>query len=328
MNAATVITSALSLVAGVGIFLIACSMLSSSLEALAGGRLKTLLEKSANNKLIGVGIGTVATAAVQSSSATTVMVIGFVNAGLMTLKQAATVIFGANIGTTVTGQIVALGLFGDDTVPMSAVFAALAGIGAFVLVFAKKEKTQKVGGILAGFGMLFVGLTMMTEAMRVFSELDAVRNFLAMFENPILLVIVGTLLTAIVQSSSVMTSMAITMTVTGLITLDQGIYLTMGSNIGTCITAIIAGLASSKNAKLAALIHLIFNVGGTVVFMIVGAVLRLCSTDFGAVFSRIFTNAPQMQLAMFHTVFNVVSVMIALPLTDRIVKLAEIGVRS
>ena len=321
MNAVQIATSTLTLIAGVGIFLIACSMMSSNLEALGSRRLKALFSKTSKSKFIGVGVGAAATAAIQSSSATTVMVIGFVNAGIMTLAQAATVIFGANIGTTITGQLVALGMFGENSVSTSVIFATFAGIGAFMLAFAKRDRTQKIGGILAGFGMLFVGLSMMSGAMSYFSELDSVKSFLAMFKNPLLLVLIGALLTAVVQSSSVMTSMAITMVVTGLITLNQGIYITMGSNIGTCVTALIAGLTSTKNAKRTALVHLIFNVSGVIVFMLLGMFLRFGGIDYGYLFGKMFPHAPQIQLAMFHTIFNVSTVLIVLPLTGLLVKL-------
>ena len=252
-------------------------------------------------------VGAATTAVIQSSSATSVMVIGFVNAGIMSLAQAATVIFGANIGTTITGQLVALGMFGGNSVSTSVIFATFAGIGAFILAFAKKDRLQKLGGIMAGFGMLFVGLSMMGDSMEYFSELDSVKNFLAAFKNPLLLVLIGALLTAIIQSSSVMTSMAITMVVTGLITLNQGIYITMGSNIGTCVTALIAGLTSTKNAKRTALIHLIFNVSGVFVFMIIGLFMRIGNADYGDIFAKIFPHTPQIQLSMFHTVFNVIT---------------------
>lgn len=198
MNAVEIATSVLSLIAGIGIFLIACTMMSSNLESLGSRKLKALFAKTSKSKLLGVGVGAAATAAIQSSSATTVMVIGFVNAGIMSLMQAATVIFGANIGTTITGQLVALGMFGSGAISTSVIFGALAGAGAFVLAFAKHDRAQKIGGILAGFGMLFVGLSMMSGAMSKFSELDSVRNFLAMFENPFLLVLIGALLTALV----------------------------------------------------------------------------------------------------------------------------------
>ena len=172
--------------------------------------------------------------------------------------------------------------------------------------------------------MLFVGLSMMSSSMETFSGLDSVKHFLAGINSVILLVFVGAVFTAIIQSSSVMTSIAITMVVTGLITLDQGIYLTMGSNIGSCVVAMIAGLGSGKNARRTALIHLLFNVGGVVVFLILGFLLSLVSggrTDFGIIFERLFPSAPQIQLAMFHTVFNTLTVLIFLPLTGILISI-------
>lgn len=321
MTTTEIATSVLSLIAGVGIFLIACTMMSSNLEALGSRKLKSLFAKASKSKLLGVGVGTATTAVIQSSSATSVMVIGFVNAGIMTLTQAATVIFGANIGTTITGQLVALGMFGSNSISTSVIFATFAGIGAFILAFAKKDRLQKLGGIMAGFGMLFVGLSMMSGAMSDFSELDSVKSFLAQFENPLLLVLIGTVLTAVIQSSSVMTSMAITMVVTGLISLNQGIYITMGANIGTCVTALIAGITSTKNAKRTALIHLIFNISGVVVFLLIGLFMNIGGIDYGFLFNKMFPNAPQIQLSMFHTIFNILTVIIVLPLTNLLVKL-------
>lgn len=320
MTATQIATSVLSLIAGVGIFLIACTMMSSNLEALGSKKLKSLFAKASKSKLLGVCVGTATTAVIQSSSATSVMVIGFVNAGIMTLSQAATVIFGANIGTTVTAQLVSLGMFGSNAISSSVVFAAFAGIGAFILAFAKKDRLQKLGGIMAGFGMLFVGLSMMSGAMSDFSELDSVKSFLAQFENPLLLVLIGAILTAVIQSSSVMTSMAITMVVTGLISLNQGIYITMGANIGTCVTALIAGITSTKNAKRTALIHLIFNVSGVIVFLFIGLFMNIDGIDYGFLFNKMFPDAPQIQLSMFHTIFNILTVVIVLPLTNLLVK--------
>lgn len=320
MDAKTIASSILTLIAGVGVFLIACSMMSSNLESLGSRKLKSLFAKASKSKLVGVGVGTVTTAAIQSSSATTVMVIGFVNAGVMSLAQAATVIFGANIGTTITGQIVALGMFGNS-ISTSVIFAAFAGIGAFVLAFAKRDSIRKIGGIMAGFGMIFVGLSLMSGSMDAFAASDELKNFLAVISNPVLLVLIGAVLTAVIQSSSVMTSIAITMVVTGLINLNQGIYITMGSNIGTCVTALIAGITSSRNAKRTALIHIIFNVCGVVVFLFIGLFMHLGGTNFGYVFEKIFPSAPQTQLAMFHTVFNLTTVIIVLPVTNLLVKL-------
>ncbi|MBR6094067.1 MAG: Na/Pi cotransporter family protein [Lachnospiraceae bacterium] len=323
MNTVDIITAILSMLAGIGIFLIACGMMSSNLEAISSSKLRTLFQKVSGNKIIGVGIGLVTTAAIQSSGATTVMVLGFVNAGIMTLAQAATIIYGANIGTTVTGQIVALGMTSGNMISTTVIFSAFAGIGALISLFTKKDNLKKWGGIFSGFGMLFVGLSMMSAAMGVFSELDAVKVFLSRIDNVILLVLIGTVLTAIIQSSSVMTSIAITMVVTGLISLDQGIYLTMGSNIGSCVVAMIAGLGSGKNAKRTALIHLFFNVGGVIIFVILGFVLSILSggnLNYGVIFAKLFPKAPQIQLAMFHTIFNVSTVFVALPLTNLLIK--------
>lgn len=323
MGTTAIVSAILMLLAGIGIFLIAIQMMSSNLESASSKKLKNLFGKASRSKLLGVGIGTVGTAAIQSSGATTVMIIGFVNAGILSLGQAATMIYGANIGTTVTAQIVALGMFGEGGVSTSVIFSALAGIGALITIFAKGNTLKTTGGILTGFGMMFVGLMLMSDSMSDFAELEGVRLFLAGISNPILLVLLGTVFTAIIQSSSVMTSIALAMVVTGLITLDQGIYLTMGSNIGSCVVAIIAGLTSSTNARRTALIHLIFNCAGVIVFLAVGWLLTMLSSgrmDYGVIFSDMFPSAPQTQLAMFHTFFNVLTVAFILPLTDGLVR--------
>ncbi|MCQ2343229.1 MAG: Na/Pi cotransporter family protein [Paludibacteraceae bacterium] len=317
-------TAVLALVAGIGIFLMACQMMSSNLESAGSNRLKALFAKTGKSRLLGVGIGTLGTAAIQSSGATTVMVIGFVNVGIMSLTQAATIIYGANIGTTITAQIVALGLSNGNGLSTTTIFAAFAGIGAFVALFAKKDLGKTIGGILAGFGMLFVGLSMISDAMDDFARLDSVKLFLASISNPLVLVIIGTVFTAIIQSSSVMTSVAITMVVTGLISLNQGIYMTLGSNIGSCVVALMAGLTSGLNAKRTALIHLLFNCFGVVVFLVGALVLRITTGGiwtYGGVFEHMFPGVPQLQLAMFHTIFNVLTVVIILPLTDALVML-------
>ena len=324
MSSVQTITAVLTLLAGIGVFLTACGMMSSNLESLGSDKLRDLFAAAARSKLLGVAMGALGTAAIQSSGATTVIVIGFVNAGIMSLAQAATVIYGANIGTTITGQIVAWGISGDGGLSSTVVFSGLAGVGAFVMSFARKDRTRTLGGILCGFGMLFVGLSMMSGAMEAFAELDAVRGFLASINNPVLIVLIGAVLTAIIQSSSVMTSVAITMVVAGLITLDQGIFLTMGSNIGSCVVSVIAGMTGSANAKRASYIHLIFNVAGVIVFMLLGEAIRLFSggaTSFGTIFDGLFPGMPQVQLAMFHTVFNVVAVVLILPFTSLLVRL-------
>lgn len=325
MNTLSVLSALLTLLAGIGIFLIACQMMSSNLESASSKKLKKLFEKASKSRMLGVAIGTIGTAAIQSSGATSVMTIGFVNAGIISLSQAATIIYGANIGTTVTAQIVALGMFGGNAISTTVIFSAFAGLGAFMAMFARSNKWKTIGGILTGFGMLFVGLSLMSSSMEDFAALDSVKSFLASISNPILLVLIGAVLTAIIQSSSVMTSIALAMVVTGLIHLDQGIFLTMGSNIGSCVVAIIAGLTSGKNAKRTALIHLLFNCSGVVIFLIVSYIIGLASggtLSYGTLFEKMFPSAPQTQLAMFHTFFNVITVMIILPLNDLMVKIA------
>lgn len=315
----------LTLTAGIGVFLVACQTMSNNLESASSRKLRQLFAKTGDNKWVGVGIGLLGTAAIQSSGAVTVMVIGFVNVGIMSLTQAATIIYGSNIGTTVTAQLVALGMFGNGGISTTIIFAAFAGVGAFISLFSKTDKGKQTGGILTGFGMLFVGLSMMASAMDDFAALPEIKTMLASVSNPILLVIVGALLTAIIQSSSVMTSVAITMVVTGLINLSQGIYLTLGSNIGSCVVAMIAGMTSGINAKRTALIHLIFNVMGVVIFMLLALILRITTAgawSYGTLFERWFPSAPQLQLAMFHTFFNVCTMLIALPLTNVLVSTA------
>lgn len=323
MDLTAIITSLLTLLAGIGVFLIACQMMSSNLEAASSERLKILFSKASGSKLLGVGIGALGTAAIQSSGATTVMTIGFVNAGIISLAQAATIIYGANIGTTVTAQIVALGMFGGNSVSTSVIFSAFAGLGAFLGIFAKRNSVKTLGGILAGFGLLFVGLELMSGSMEDFAALDGVKTFLAGIRNPLLLVLLGAVFTAIIQSSSVMTSIALAMVVTGLIGIDQGIYLTMGSNIGSCVVAVIAGVTSGTNAKRTALIHLLFNCSGVIIFLLAAWGLGWFDLSYGDLFERIFPSAPQVQLAMFHTFFNTVTVAIMLPLTGMLVALVQ-----
>ena len=322
MELESIIIAILTLTSGIGVFLVACQMMSDHLESAGSRRLKQMFAKTGNSKWMGVGIGLASTAIIQSSSAVTVMVVGFVNVGVMNLAQAATIIYGSNIGTTVTAQLVALGMSGNSSISTTLLFMALAGIGAFVSLFSKTEKGKQIGGILTGFGILFVGLDMMSAAMKGFATQPEVRTVIATFQNPLLLVAIGAILTAIIQSSSVMTSIAITMLVTGLINLEQGIYLTMGSNIGSCVSAILAGMASGTNAKRAALLHLLFNVMGVSVFLVLALLLHLFSggsASFGTLLGRLFPSAPQLQLAMFHSFFNVSTTLIALPLTNFLV---------
>ena len=317
----------LHLLAGIGIFLTGCDIMSSNLEAVCSDRLKELLAKVSNNKIIGVLIGTVATIAIQSSGATTVMTIGFVNAHIISMKQAATIIFGGEIGTTLTGQLVALGMMGNSEIDLNFLFSSLAGLGVFINMFAKKEKVKLFGSVLTGIGLLFAGLDVMSSAMSEFSKSPALKDIIANLNSSILLILFGAILTAIIQSSTAITSIAISMVAVGLINISQGIYLTLGANVGTCLTGMLAGMKSDgANAKRTSLMQLIFNIGGVVLVYIIDLIMKMLSggnMSFGVLFENMFPGLPHTQLAMFHTIFNISSVIIVLPLTEKLVSLTE-----
>ena len=329
MTATEILRQILGLLAGIGVFLVAIRLVSANLESIGGNKLKALFAKAARSTPLGVAIGAAATALVQSSGATSVMAIGFVNAGVMSLLQACAIVLGANIGTTITAQIVAFGfLGGGTTLSASVILAALAGVGAFMIYFTKSEKTKSLGGLLAGLGMLFVGLSTMSGSMSVFAQNAAVQTFIASIDFPgasVVLVLAGMVLTAVIQSSSVTSSISITMLVSGLISLDQGIYLILGSNIGACVVALLAGLGASRKAKCVASFHVLENVVRAVSFLIVTEIaIALSGGAFhvGAPFARLFPRAVPFQLSMFHTFYNVVSVLLFIPFTGFFVKLA------
>lgn len=322
MSTTEVFTNLLGMIAGVGVYLIASGIISRNLEAASSGRLKKMFSSVSKNKLIGVAIGALATMLIQSSGATTVMTIGFVNAGIISLTQAATLIFGGEIGTTITGQIVALGLFDSELFDVTAVFSSLAGIGVFISMMAKKDSVKRLGDILSGFGILFIGLGMMSSSMDAFAQMEGLKIVLASVDSVVILVILGALITAAIHSSAAMTSIAITMVASGLITLEQGIYITLGANVGTCFTGAIVAMSGPRNAKRTSLMQLIFNTGGVVLLLIADIILKALtrnSMSFGILFERMFPGTPHVQLAMFHTFFNIASVLIVLPLTDMLV---------
>lgn len=331
MSASDILTAILGLISGIGIFVLACSMISSNLESISSNKLKELFSKISNNKLLGVAMGAMGTAAISSSGATMVMVIGFVNAGIMSLAQATTIMYGSDIGTTLTAQIVALGLAKGSSISTTIIFSALTGVGVVVSAVAKKDLHKKIGGFLSGFGMMFVGLDMMSGAMSAFALLDEVKLFLAAIKNPILLAILGAIITAIVQSSTVMTSLSITMAFAGLISIDQGIYLTMGANVGSCVVGVIAGLTSGLNAKRTAFIQLLYNVGGVVLFMIIAYIMGALTNGnvtYGSLLNMIMPGSPESQLALFHLLFNVLSAIICLPLTNYIVDISKMVIKG
>ena len=303
--------------------MIGFKMLSENVEQIAYRGLKNLFNKSTKNKVVGVGVGAVTTALVQSSAATTVMVVGFVNAGIMSLSQAATVIMGANIGTTITAQIVALSSFDFGMFAM-----ALAAIGIFTNMIGKKEKIKILGLALAGMGLLFLGLKCMGLALtEITNASTALQTALATISNPILLLLIGVVTTALVQSSAAITTIIISMVGAG-ISIGSGgnsiLYVILGTNIGTCVSALISSIGASANAKRAGLIHLMFNVFGSLIFMILLLVYKNFMND---TFAKWFSH-PQTQIAMFHTFFNLVCVLIFVPLTNLLVKIATFLIKD
>lgn len=318
MNWLDIFYAFLYLLGGIGVFLYGMKLMGDSLEMVAGNEIKRMFAKISNKKFIGVGIGTVTTAVVQSSAAIIVMSMGFVNSGLMSLTQAITISYGANIGTCVTALIVAVGVGGFADVQLTVIFAALAGVGALMIMFTKKDKVKKIGGIITGLGMIFVGLSVMTSSMSIFSQSDKISAFLAKISNPALLLLFGILFTALIQSSSAVSGIVITMvaSVPALLQFDQALYIILGSNIGTCITSLIAAIGTNTNAKRAAVINVFYKTVGVIIFGILSIWV-----PFGKMFS-VF-KAPALQVAMFHLFFNVVATVIFFPFTNLMVKASE-----
>lgn len=332
------------LLAGLGAFLIGVKLLSDNMEKLATGKMRSLFHRASgkvtlpegatrkekfraktkewSSNLVGVGIGTAVTAVIQSSSLTTVMVVGLVNAGVMTLTQATTITMGANIGTTITAQIAALSAFDF------AVFAmGLTGIGILVAYATKKEKVQTICYAVAGLGLVFVGLDVMDASMDFFQESQVIVDLFASITNPFLLFFLGIVITAIIQSSSALTVILIAMAESGILIGGGGnavMYVVLGTNIGTCVTALLSCIGTSVNARRAAMIHLLFNVIGSIIFFII----MICWPEMNAnTFEAWFPNNPGTQIAMFHTFFNVISTILFLPFTNGLVKLSELLVR-
>ena len=298
------------LLGGLGLFLCGMQMMSSNLEAVAGDRLKGILEKLTSNRILGVLVGAVITAVIQSSSATTVMVVGFVNSGLMTLRQAVWIIMGANIGTTITGQLVALDI---GTIAPLFAFAGIA-LG----MFSKKRNVQNIGSIIAGLGVLFIGLGMMSDAMVPMRDSEVFVNALTSFSNPIIGIVVGAIFTALIQSSSASVGILQALALSGLIDIHSAVFVLFGQNIGTCITSLIASVGMNRNAKRTTVIHFMFNMIGTVLFVILCLVTPLTDAVAGLTPAH-----PASQIANMHTLFNVVTTIILIPFGTGLASLAE-----
>ena len=290
----------LGLLGGLALFLYGMQMMSDGLEKTAGDRLKSILEKLTSNRFLGVLVGAVITAIIQSSSATTVMVIGFVNARLMNLRQAVWIIMGANIGTTITGQLVALN--------MSEIAPLFAFAGVVMIVFLKNPRLHSLGSIVSGLGILFIGMDMMSTSMEPLRESALFISMITQFANPVIGILVGALFTALIQSSSASLGILQALARSGVIGLGGSVFVLFGQNIGTCITAVLASIGTSREAKQTTIIHLSFNIIGTILFTTICILTPLTSL----VESWTPGNAPQ-QIANMHTLFNVVTTIVLLP---------------
>ena len=303
------ITDILSLFGGLALFLYGMQMMGNGLEAAAGNKMKSILEKLTSNRIVGVLVGAGITAVIQSSSATTVMVVGFVNSGLMTLQQAVWVIMGANIGTTITGQLIAL-----DIGVIAPLFAII-GVGA--MMFVKNERVHHISSIFAGLGVLFMGMDMMSAAMEPLQESEAFVNLMTQFSNPLLGILVGAVFTAVIQSSSASVGILQTLAATGMIPLSSAVYVLFGQNIGTCITAVLASIGTKVNARRTTIIHLMFNIIGTAIFTVV-----CMMTPYVELIEALTPGEPVKQIANAHTIFNIVTTLLLLPFGTYMAKIA------
>lgn len=305
-----------SLLGGLGLFLYGMDLMGEGLQNAAGNRLKTILERLTTNRMTGVLVGTIVTMIIQSSSATTVMVVGFVNAGLMNLSQAFGVMLGANIGTTITGQIIALNL--SDIAPVFVI------IGVIPMMFGKKRSTKSFGQIIAGFGILFTGMGMMSSAMVPLRTSTWFADIMTSFSNPVLGVLIGTLVTAVIQSSSASVGILQALALQGLVSVDAGLYIVIGCNIGTCATALLASIGASTMARRTSILHLLNKIIGAAIF----TALLIIVPSFGDMIQRFTPDNPSAQVANFHTVFNILNTVLLLPFGSQLIALVNKLVKS
>ncbi len=318
--------SILAMIGGLALFLYGMDLLGEGLSRASGGRLEKILEKMTSNPIKAVLLGAGVTAVIQSSSATTVMVVGFVNSGIMKLQQAVGIIMGANIGTTATAWILSLsGLEGDNffiqLLKPTSFSPVLALIGVILIMFTKKEKNHNIGKILVGFAILMTGMDAMSAAVKPLADVPEFTNILLMFSNPILGLLAGLVLTAIIQSSSASVGILQALCQTGAVSYATAFPIIMGQNIGTCVTALISSIGAKKNAKRAAMVHLFFNIVGTAIFMI-GFYTANAFVDF----AFLKTSADAAGIATIHSIFNVTATLILLPFSKLLVKLATLAV--
>ena len=317
----TVIMNVFFILGGISILMFGMRFMGSNLEQVAGNNMKKMLGKMTNNRLAGVGVGAAVTAIINSSAATTVMLVGFVNVGLMSLAQAATVIMGANIGTTITAQI--LSLSGSEGVDVAAIASIVSAVGAAMALFVKKDKIKKIGSILLGLGMIFLGLKIMSVSVNavIYDGGTLKEGFADIFQGkhfPLLLILIGILFTAVIQSSAAVTGILIALG--GALNFQTAVFIILGSNIGTCVTALISSIGTSTNAKRTAVIHLLFNLFGCLICV---APLWIFSDAFANFMRTISGDSAERQIANFHTLFNVGTTLILLPFTSLLVYIAK-----
>lgn len=303
------LTNLFSMLGGLALFLYGMNMMSNGLEMAAGDKMKTILEKLTSNRILGVLVGALVTAIIQSSSATTVMVVGFVNSGLMSLTSAVWVIMGANIGTTITGQLIAIDI--------TAIAPLIAFIGVAMIVFFKSQKLDAIGGVIGGLGILFIGMETMSSAMVPLRTMPEFVGLISKFQNPFIGILVGALFTALIQSSSASVGILQALAKSGVMTLSSSIYVLFGQNIGTCITSVLASIGTSKNAKRTTVIHLSFNIIGTVLFVTISMLF-----PFADLVQNLTPSNVAAQIANVHTIFNVTTTLLLLPIGTRLVNLA------
>ena len=303
------LTNLFSMLGGLALFLYGMNMMSNGLEMAAGDKMKTILEKLTSNRILGVLVGALVTAIIQSSSATTVMVVGFVNSGLMSLTSAVWVIMGANIGTTITGQLIAIDI--------TAIAPLIAFIGVAMIVFFKSQKLDAIGGVIGGLGILFIGMETMSSAMVPLRTMPEFVGLISKFQNPFIGILVGALFTALIQSSSASVGILQALAKSGVMTLSSSIYVLFGQNIGTCITSVLASIGTSKNAKRTTVIHLSFNIIGTVLFVTISMLF-----PFADLVQSLTPSNVAAQIANVHTIFNVTTTLLLLPIGTRLVNLA------
>ena len=305
-------------VGGLGMFIYGMQIMAQGLENAAGNKMKSLLEVLTKNKLMGVLLGAAITAVIQSSSATTVMVVGFVNAGIMNLTQAMGVIMGANVGTTVTGWLVSSVEWAKFLSPATLAPIAVM-LGVIIMLTGKRRSSKEIASIVVGFGLLFIGITTMSSAVAPLQESEGFRSiFVTLGNNPLLGILAGALVTAIIQSSSASVGILQSLAAAGLVPFSAAIYIIMGQNIGTCITAILSSLGAKKNAKTAALMHLLFNIIGTIIFSVIAIVyFEVLHPEAGV---GIIT---QTEISIVHTAFNIGTTVLLFPVSGWIIKLAK-----